>query len=68
MGTISVKKEEKVLKMTVAMAAQQNEIYLMPLTNTLKNDQNGKILLCILYHTKKSFNKVCITCLSKRCS
>lgn len=55
MGTVSVKKEEKVLKMTVAMAAQQNEIYLMPLTNTLKNDQNGKILLCILYHTKKIF-------------
>lgn len=67
MGTVSVKKEEKVLKMRVAMAAQQNEIYLMPLTNTLY-DPNGKIMLHILYHRKKFFNKVCTTHLSKRCS
>ena len=54
MGTVSVKKEEKVLKMTVAMAAQQNEIYLMPLTNTLY-DQNGKIMLHILYHRNRNY-------------
>lgn len=52
MGTVSVKKGEKVLKMIVVIAAQQNEIYLVPLTNTL-NDQNGKIMLCIPYHRKK---------------